>query len=74
MATKKPKQTNNTPASGMDSVVKSLEEAGYTVTIHEYAHGYKDVLWVDAEGTRQRREFRPDGTEIKRDSYDREVS
>ena len=61
------------PTSGINQALIELKSQGFEVTEHTYAHGFVDVIWTDKEGVKQLREFRPDGSEIIRDSRGREV-
>lgn len=50
-----------------------LKAAGIEYEVFEYPHGYIDLLYRDAEGSRVKQEYRPDGREILRDNYGVEV-
>lgn len=58
----------------LQACLDELKAAGTEYDLMEYGHAYVDVLYRDAEGLRQKREFKPCGTEIHRDEYDREVA
>lgn len=50
-----------------------LKGQGIEYSLQEYSHAYVDLIWKDAEGVRQLREFKPDGTELHRDAMGAEV-
>lgn len=76
MATTVKRQTATTKAptteSDLDKCLGELKAAGLEAVVHEYSHAYVDVNWKDAEGTRHKREFRPDGSELLRDYQGKE--
>ena len=64
----------------VDSTVTDLQKredelkvAGFEYEVFEYPHGYIDLLYRDADGSRVKQEYRPDGREILRDNYGVEV-
>ena len=50
-----------------------LTGQGVAYSVLEYPHGYFDVTYKDAEGDRVKREYRPDGSELLRDDFGKEV-
>lgn len=70
------KATPKAPTGGTDLEVclAELKAAGLEPTAFEYSHAYVDVTWKDEQGDRQKREFRPDGSELLRDPYGAEVT
>lgn len=64
---KRQKQTD------LQKLEAELNGQGLAYSVLEYPHGYFDVLYKDEQGDRVKREFRPDGTELLRDAYGKEV-
>lgn len=50
-----------------------LKAKGLDFDLFEYSHAYVDINYVDEDGAKQKLEFRPDGSELKRDAYGAEV-
>lgn len=51
-----------------------LQAQGIEYDVLEYPHAYVDLVYRDAEGSKQKREFKPDGAELHRDEFGREVT
>jgi hypothetical protein len=60
-------------ANDLQKKEDELKEAGVDCEVFEYSHGYFDLLFKDEEGTKVKLEYRPDGSEILRDDFGREV-
>lgn len=50
-----------------------LKARGIEYEVFEYPHAYLDLLYREDDGTKVKREFRPDGTELLRDWEGKEV-
>lgn len=72
--TAKAAPTAPTGGTDLDKCIADLKAAGLESDVFEYRHAYVDVMWKDEQGDRQKREFRPDGSELLRDPYGVEVT
>lgn len=64
---KRAKQTD------LQKLEAELTGHGVAYSVLEYPHGYFDVTYKDENGDRVKREYRPDGSELLRDDYGKEV-
>ena len=64
---KRAKQTD------LQKLETELNGQGVAYSVLEYPHGYFDVTFKDENGDRVKREFRPDGSELLRDEYGKEL-
>jgi len=67
------RKTVDTGLTDLQKREEELKAAGLEYEVFEYPHGYLDLLYRDADGTRVKQEYRPDGREILRDNYGVEV-
>lgn len=63
-----------TGTTDLQAFEESLKARGLEYDLFEYSHAYVDVRYKDEDGTRQLVEFKPDGSELKRDAFGAEVS
>jgi hypothetical protein len=68
---KAPKKTAG--VTDLQAAEAELKGQGLDYDLLEYSHAYVDLIWKDAEGVRQKREFKPDGAELHRDAAGAEV-
>lgn len=67
------KAKKTTDLTDLQRLEADLRNAGIDYDVLEYSHAYVDILYRDENGDRVKREFKPDGAELLRDEFDREV-
>jgi hypothetical protein len=67
------KAKKTTDTTDLQAFEDALKARGLEYDLFEYSHAFVDVRYKDEDGTKQLVEFKPDGSELKRDERGAEV-
>lgn len=67
-------KAKKTELTDLQRLEEDLRSRGLEYSLLEYSHAYIDVVYQDESGERLKVEFKPDGSELKRDAYGAEAA